>query len=241
MQLKIKRSQRDGGVISKTAIFCLDARVEFTGEEKRYITRYKLGREVIYNSEAQLRLLERSHAQQDGSIRGNLKSLATAAFAFTKLHVTINSLEQGQHIECKSLEELLGAEDAIMTACQNLKTYLDAAATFDGREVLFDFSTGAPEPIAAAIAPSPALVVDPLPLPHPPLPPPEPVVEAMPEPEGDGAANEFSDADDSFNTTDYEGGAYRSDIYIEDGAKKVLIFLAVAVVVVFLFSKAISG
>ena len=128
-----------------------------------------------------------------------------------------------------------------MTACENLKTYLDAAATFDGREVLFDFSTGTPELVAAAIAPSPALVVDPLSLPPPAPAPPQPVVETIPGPETEVAANALSEADDSFNTMDYEGGTYRSDIYIEDGAKKVLVFLAAAIVVVFLFSKAMSG
>ena len=51
MQLKLRRSQRDGGIIARNVIFCLDARVEFTSEEQRHITRYKLQNEVIYNSE----------------------------------------------------------------------------------------------------------------------------------------------------------------------------------------------
>jgi hypothetical protein len=134
-------------------IFCLDARVEFTPDEKQSISRYKLQNEVIYNSEAQLRLLAKSEAQRDGSVGGGLKGLATMAFAHTKLHITIGSLERGQHIECKSLEELIGAEEAMLAACQNLKSYLDTALTFDGREVLIDFATGAPAIVAQSVTP----------------------------------------------------------------------------------------
>jgi hypothetical protein len=139
MQLKIQRSQRDTGLISKTAMFCLDARAEFTAQEQDSISRYKLGGEVIYSSEASRRLLEKSARQQDGSTRGALKSLVTIGLAAMRLNISISSLARGQHIECKSLEELRGAEDALMTACTNLKDYLDTAATFDGRTVLISF------------------------------------------------------------------------------------------------------
>jgi hypothetical protein len=53
----------------------------------------------------------------------------------------------------------MGAEQAIMTACQNLKAFLDTAATFDGREVLFDFESGEPEPVAIAASPDPAPIL----------------------------------------------------------------------------------
>ena len=161
MQLKLKRSQRDGGIISKTAIFCLDARVEFTRAEQQNITRYKLAGQVIYNSEASKKHLDRADQQQDGSLKGSLKSLASVALAAMKLNISIASLERGQHIECKSLDELLGAEDAIMTACQNLKGYLAAAATFDGREVLVDFADEEPRVVAHATTPDLKLIAPP--------------------------------------------------------------------------------
>lgn len=66
MQLKLKRTQRDSGVISKAVIFCLDARIEFTHAEAQDISRYKLANQMLYNSEASKRLLEKSAAQQDG-------------------------------------------------------------------------------------------------------------------------------------------------------------------------------
>ena len=245
MQLKIRRSQRDGGVISKTAIFCLDARVEFTGEEKRHITRYKLGKEVIYNSEAAKRHLEKGDANLGSGAVGNLKALGSFVMARLNLNISIDSLERGQHVECKSLEELMGAEEAIMTACQNLKGYLDLAATFDGREVLFDFATGLAEPVAMAIAPSPALVVDPPALPPPPLPLPAPIVEGLPEPGPEIAANETYDTsgavDSADYATDYEAVADQPDITIEDGAKRVLMLMAVVIVVFFLLSKMLGN
>jgi hypothetical protein len=158
MQLKIKRSQRDGGIVSKTAIFCLDARVDFAPQEQASLTRYKLANQVIYNSEASKRLLDqRDAAHASGTTGGYLKSMGLSLMAATKLNITVSSLQRGQHIECKSLDELLGAEEALMLACQNLKVYLDTAATFDGREVLFNFDSGEPEVAATAVSPQPAL------------------------------------------------------------------------------------
>jgi hypothetical protein len=138
MQLKLTRSQRTGGVISKSMIFCLDARAQLTSEEQENVTKYKLGSQVIYNSEAAQKHVDAGHAAAAGG--GYLKAIGSYALARLKLHVTINSLQQGQHIECKELDELLGAEAALMTACENLKGYLDTAKSFDGREVVIDFN-----------------------------------------------------------------------------------------------------
>ena len=159
MQLKLQRSQREGGVMSKTVIFCIDARVEFTPAEQASITRYKLQKQVIYNSEASKKHLDSAAGFQSGnSLGGNLRSLASVAMAAMNLNISIESLQRGQHIECKSLDELLGSEQAIMDACQNLRGYLDTAATFDGREVLIDFNTDEPHVVATATAPAPMLV-----------------------------------------------------------------------------------
>ncbi len=151
MQLKLKRSQRDTGVMSKTVVFCLDARVEFTPEERARLVKYKLHKQVIYNSEAaQKHLMNAGMAAATGSIVGGLKSLGSVAFAAMNLNISIETLEKGQHVECKSMDELLQAENAILTACENLKAYLDTAMTFDGREVLVDFAQGSPEIVAQA-------------------------------------------------------------------------------------------
>lgn len=79
MQLKLQRSQREGGVVSKSVIFCLDARVEFTPAEQASITRYKLHKQVIYNSEAaQKHLASAGMSMATGNMIGSLKGMASA-------------------------------------------------------------------------------------------------------------------------------------------------------------------
>lgn len=196
MQLKLQRSQKTGGVLTTNVIFCLDARVEFTPAEAQDISRYKLEKTVIYNSENSKKHLAKADAVNDGSMRGSLKGLASIAMAALNLNISIASLWRGQHVECKTLEELLGAEDAIMEACRNLKAYLATAATFDGGEVLYDFSGDEPTVIARATTPQPQLIA---PAPAPP-PAPEltryqqPEWEPVPEPAG----QEYVAAPDTF-------------------------------------------
>ncbi len=138
MQLKVKRSQSTTGLISKSVLFCADIRAEYTDDERANINKYALGGEVIYNSRAAAEHLDRMQRQVDGSGKGLLKGLGSLVLAKMNLNVTIASLQQGQHIECKDLGELLECEEAIMNACKNLKGYLEAAATFDGREIVVD-------------------------------------------------------------------------------------------------------
>jgi len=54
------------------------------------------------------------------------------------LSVSIASLQKGHQINCPDLAELLECENAIIDACKNIKTFLEAAETFDGREILVD-------------------------------------------------------------------------------------------------------
>jgi len=138
MQLKVKRAQKTTGLIGKTVVFCADIRAEYTAEERANINKYALGGEVIYNSRAAAEHLERMERQVDGSARGLLKGLGSLVLAKMNLNITIASLQQGHHIECKDLSELLECEEAIMNACKNLKGFLEAAATFDGREIIVD-------------------------------------------------------------------------------------------------------
>ncbi|MCR2833497.1 hypothetical protein [Parerythrobacter lacustris] len=187
MQLRIKRSQRDGGLTKSTAIFCLDARAEFTPQERNDLRRYKLQNLVIYNSEAAKGYLDRGSSSEDGSVRGSLKNLAFSALASMRLNITVASLERGQHVECKSLDEVLACEEALHQACNNLRGYLDVVATFDGREVVVAFESGE-EPKAIAQS-TPLRPAEPpsthpthvsLPAPDPVAPPQEPMEPAEP-------------------------------------------------------------
>lgn len=166
MQLKIQRSQRQSGLVSKAVVFCVDARIFLTAEEQANVTRYKLGSQIIYSSEAAKRHAASAEAHQNAgqAVRSYglvAKGLLHAIASRMALNITIASLQNGQHIECKDLNEVVDAEDALMTACENLKGYLQTAATFDGREVVIDFSKDEPEAVskpvalAAPIAPAP--------------------------------------------------------------------------------------
>ena len=63
------------------------------------------------------------------------------------LNITIDGLTKGQHVECKDLDELIAAQDAITQAAHATHTYLEIARTFDGKEDIFEI--GAERELAA--------------------------------------------------------------------------------------------
>jgi hypothetical protein len=153
MQLKLKRSQRSGGLMGGKIIFGLDARTDLSNEEQGLVKKYGLGKLVVYDSEARKKRGEAAYGHFDdaANVQGlgfssagrslwkNARGIASAAMAALSLRVTVDSLMSGQHIECKDLDELLGAEAAILDACKSLKAYLETALTFDGREEVVEF------------------------------------------------------------------------------------------------------
>lgn len=153
MQLKLTRSQRTSGLMGKP-IFVLDARADVTEDEKLLIKKYGLGKLVVYDSEARKKHQDAAYGHfVDGSgmplaagaagagrsLWSSTRGLARAAMAALSLRITVDSLLSGEHIECKDLDELLGAEGAIRDACSSLKAYLMTALTFDGREEVVEF------------------------------------------------------------------------------------------------------
>jgi hypothetical protein len=148
MQLKIQRSQRMGGFTGSTVLFCLDVRADYAPHEAASIAKYKLGKEVIYNSAAAKRHLDSASGQLDRTQSGGAGEFATGlargafslALAKMNLNITMASLGRGHHIECKDLPELMEAEEAVMQACRNVRDYLALAATFNGSTILVDFS-----------------------------------------------------------------------------------------------------
>ncbi len=153
MQLKLTRSQRSGGLMGGKVLFSLNARAELSSDEQALVKMYSLGKLVVYDSEERKKHGEAAYGQfsaamgtpgYDAKAAGmslwkNARGLASAAMAALSLRVTIDSLVSGQHIECKELNELLGAEAAILDACKNLMAYLETAVTFDGREQVIEF------------------------------------------------------------------------------------------------------
>lgn len=141
MQLKLKKSQKTAGMLSKSAVFMLDARAELTQEESDAVRQYKLGSLVVYNSESSRRHLQSVHdGLESGGVGGFSKSFARLAMAKLSLNITIAGLSQGVHIECKDLDELLGAQEAVLEACQMLHSYIETAKSFDGREEVIDIA-----------------------------------------------------------------------------------------------------
>ena len=149
MHLKLRRSQRSGGLLGGKVIFALDARADLSAEERSLVSKYALGKLVVYDSEARKKHADAASDHFDTSqsmqvgvgkqVWGLTRGIVSAAIAALTLRITVDSLAQGQHIECKDLDELLGAEAAIREACTNLKAYLVTALTFDGREEVVEF------------------------------------------------------------------------------------------------------
>ncbi len=151
MQLKIQRSQRTGGFTGSTVFFALDVRAEYSPEERSNIARYKLGSQVIYNSRSAKKHLDKADAQlgrtqNPNSLKDSAAGLARGAISLAmakmSLNISIASLGKGHHIECKDLEELLEAEDAVRDACKNVTRFLEVAATFDGSETVIEYDHG---------------------------------------------------------------------------------------------------
>ena len=139
MQLKMRRSQRASGILSKSVMFMLDARLDLTAEEAANVRKYALGNQVIYNSAASRKHLESAATAVIQDTAGSfVQTLASSALSRLSLNITIDGLTKGQHIECKDLDELIAAENAIRQAAQATHTYLEIAQTFDGREVVYD-------------------------------------------------------------------------------------------------------
>jgi len=139
MQLKIRRSQKSSGMMSKAVVFCLDARLHLAPDEAENMKKYKLGELVIYNSETSKKHIAAGRdAMASGTLLGAAKSWAHLAAIKLSLNITLNKLVDGTHVECKDMDELLSAEAALRQAASTAKDYLDTAATFDGEEVVLD-------------------------------------------------------------------------------------------------------
>ena len=133
MQLVLTRSQKKSGMMTKSVVFILNAQTRLTNEEAFAVKEYGLGNQLIYSSEN-----ARKHADNAGK-KGLIGGAVSLAMSKLSLNITIDSLTSGHQVECKSLDEILGAEEAMREACENLKNYLAVAQSFDGREEIIEF------------------------------------------------------------------------------------------------------
>lgn len=128
MKLRLSKSQRTAGVMSKNVVFSLAAQVDLTAAEAGYVSKYKMGKEVIYNKD---RINPERHDYK--STKGIIRNFSAAAM---NINLTVDDLVKGRTIECKDISEMLQAEETVKSACEGLKNLLEACAGFEGEEVI---------------------------------------------------------------------------------------------------------
>lgn len=128
MKLRLNRSQRQTGVMSKKVLFALDAQVDLTAQEAEYVSKYKMGSALIYNKDR-----VNPELNDYASAKGIMRNLSAAAL---NINLTVNDLVRGRTIECKDILEIIDAEETVKSACQGLKNLLEACAGFEGEEII---------------------------------------------------------------------------------------------------------
>ena len=128
MRIRFRRSQRTSGIMSKSTIFTLEARVDISDEDLGHLKKYKMGQEVVYSRERVA-----SDKSGETSWTGVARNLAAYATALT---IRIDDLISGTKVECKDILEMVAVEEQIVSACQTFKNILASMAHFDGEEVI---------------------------------------------------------------------------------------------------------
>lgn len=133
MQLRVKRSQLKG--MMGGIYFAVDAKIILTDDEMQDVIKYHLHDQVVYCSEG-----FRKHAAkglndiESGTVGGTLKAMARLAALNLQLKFTFADLMRGAHVECKNLDELMGAEGAFVMACERAQKYLAFAKTYTNEQ-----------------------------------------------------------------------------------------------------------
>ena len=125
MEMLLRRDQRTGMMGMGSVVFALEVRARLTPEEQKNISRYKLGKTVLYTK-----------AELVGPGSGLLGLASRLAFKAMNISVSVDDLVGGKRIECKDIIEMLAVEDQIKEAATTFKQVLEAAAHFGGEEVL---------------------------------------------------------------------------------------------------------
>ena len=87
-----------------------------------------MGREIIYSKD---RLDYNPHEMDTaGEMARNFAALAVA------ITISVDDLIKGRTINCKDIMEMLAIVEQVKGACENFKAMLEAAANFDGEEII---------------------------------------------------------------------------------------------------------
>lgn len=127
MQLIFERAQRTAGMISSKQVFATTVRAEISDAEREAINKYKLADEVLFADTDKL-----------GDVDPNsfFSVLKGAIKAATIGKLVVRDLVNGKTFENEDIGGMLATEEKIKTAARNFQAYLNAAATFGGREVI---------------------------------------------------------------------------------------------------------
>lgn len=132
MKLKLRRSQKQGMTGIKFVLFAI---VDLDEHERTSLNKYQLGKTVLYSSEEgdyALALLG-----SKAGLLNNLKGLGLSwmAKASNQL-IMLGALISGKEITCKDINELIGVEEQMRAACENLARILYVCENFDGEEII---------------------------------------------------------------------------------------------------------
>ena len=128
MKLRLNKSQRSAGMMSKNVVFSLGAQVDLSAQEAEFVKKYKMGKEIVYNKD---RVNPELHDYKSG--KGLIRNLSAIAM---NINLTVDDLVKGRTIECKDISEMLDAEASVKSACSGLKNLLEACAGFEGEEII---------------------------------------------------------------------------------------------------------
>lgn len=132
MKLKLRRSQKQSVTGVKFALFAI---VDLDANEHAALTKYQLSKTVLYSSEVG------DHAvallRDKASLVNNLKGVGATWFAkLTNQLILLGALINGKEIVCKDINELIGVEEQIRSACENLARILYVCENFGGEEII---------------------------------------------------------------------------------------------------------
>jgi hypothetical protein len=157
IEVLIVRSQRMNWL--NRVIFMIDARMGVGAEQLDLISKYRLGKTIVFDSARRERQNELARTHLESARERNTRTiclwreevrgffrrlwyliLALISFllGFLFIRITLAKLIRGTHVESKSLDKILAAKNAIERGAADLKAYLEVAETFDGREDLFE-------------------------------------------------------------------------------------------------------
>ena len=132
MKLKLRRSQKQSLTGVKFALFAI---VDLDKDEHAALTKYQLEKIVLYSSESGDEAL--ALLRDKTSLVNQFVGLGSSWIArATNQIIMLGALVDGKEITCKDINELIGVEEQIRAACENLARILYVCENFGGEEVI---------------------------------------------------------------------------------------------------------